>query len=308
MAVLILSKPMPPEPFAAELAARHFGHAVHTSIDAVDPAAVRWLIAWRLPEGLLPTLPNLELLFCCAAGVDKLVSVRDLPPTLPVSRVVDDSQALELAQYVVHAVLDHLRGAPRYRAQQAARQWTRHRALTVGRRALVLGMGGIGRRIALSLGALGFEVTGWTRSAHPVEGIATVHGEAGLRTALPRAEVLVCALPLTAQTAGIVNHATLSALPRGAFFVNIARGAHVVESDLVALLHSGHVGGAALDVQVHEPMPPEDPLWDAPNVTITPHVAGHLQPGAVIGQFIAELERQAAGLPLRHPVSHARGY
>ena len=134
MAVLILSKPMPPEPFAAELAARHFGHPVHTSIDAVDPAAVRWLIAWRLPEGLLPTLPNLELLFCCAAGVDKLVSVRDLPPTLPVSRVVDDSQALELAQYVVHAVLDHLRGAPRYRAQQTARQWTRHRALTVGRR------------------------------------------------------------------------------------------------------------------------------------------------------------------------------
>lgn len=309
MAVLILSKPMPTEPFAQALRDRGFPHPIHTSLDGDwDPASIRWLIAWRLPAGLLQRLPNLELLFNCAAGVDKLLATPDLPPGLPVSRVTDEAQAIELAQYVVHATLDHLRLGPRYRAQQAAREWVRHRAPIVGTEALVLGMGPIGRTIAQSLARLGFRAMGWGRSPRDVPDVETFAGEAGLAAALPRARVLVCALPLTPQTTGIVDAALLARLPQGAFFVNIGRGGQVVESDLIDALRSGRLGGAALDVQAREPMPPDDPLWDAPNLTLTPHVAGQLDQGAVIAQFVEEVARQARGEPLRNRVDPARGY
>ncbi|MCA3177394.1 MAG: NAD(P)-dependent oxidoreductase [Burkholderiaceae bacterium] len=309
MAALILSRPMPPEPFAEALRARGFPHPVHTTIDGDwDPASIRWLVAWRLPAGVLPRLPNLELLFNCAAGVDKLLATPDLPPGLPIARVADDAQAIELAQYVVHAALDHLRIAPRYRAQQAARDWTRHRAPAVGLPALVLGLGPIGMRIARSLATMGFVVSGWSRSPRDVPGIETFAGADGLAAALPRARVLVCALPLTPETTGLVDAALLARLPRGAFFVNIGRGGHVVEPDLIAALASGQLSGATIDVQAREPMPADDPLWDAPNLTLTPHVAGQLDPDTVMAQFAEEIERLGRGEPLRRPVDPVRGY
>jgi len=308
MAVLILSKPIPHEPLVQALAERGFPHPVFTSLDGVDPAAVRWLVAWRLPAGLLPRLPRLELLFCCAAGADKLLATPDLPAALPMSRVTDDAQAIELAQYVVHAALDHLRLAPRYRAQQLARDWSRHRAPAVGVPALVLGLGPIGQTIARSLAALGFRVSGWSRTPRELPGITTFHGADGLAAALPSAQVLACALPLTPQTHGLIDAAVLERLPRGAFVVNIGRGGQIVETDLVAALRSGHLGGAALDVQAREPMPADDPMWDAPNLTLTPHIAGQLDPRAVMSQFVDEVERLARGEPLRNPIDPARGY
>lgn len=308
MSVLILSRPMPAEPFARALAARGFPHPVHVSLDEADPASVRWLIAWRLPAGVLSRLPRLELLFCPAAGVDKLLATADLPPDLPVSRVADPAQAQELAQYVVHAVLDHLRLGPRYRAQQAARDWTRHRSPVVGTTALVMGLGPIGITIARTLAMLGLRVTGWSRTERTLPDLATVHGAQGLAEALPGARVLVCALPLTAETTGLVDATLLARLPPGAFFVNIGRGGHVVEADLVAALRDGRLGGAAIDVQAREPLPPDDPLWTAPNLTLTPHVAGQLEPDAVIAQFVDEVVRLQRGEPLAQRVDPARGY
>jgi len=308
VSVLILSRPMPPEDFARALAARGFAHPIHTSVEAADLDAVRWLIAWRLPAGVLPRLPRLELLFCPAAGVDKLLATPDLPASLTISRVSDDAQAIELAQYVAHAALDHLRLAPRYRAQQATREWSRHRAPAVGVPALVLGLGPIGKAIARMLGVLGFRVSGWSRTPRELPDLPTFSGPDGLARALPAARLLVCALPLTAQTEGLVDAALLGQLPRGAYFVNIGRGGHVVEADLLAALQDGRLGGAAIDVQAREPLPPDDPLWSAPNLTLTPHVAGQLQPDAVVAQFIGEVERIGRGEPARLVVDPVRGY
>jgi phosphoglycerate dehydrogenase-like enzyme len=309
MAVLILSKPMPPESFAQALRERGFAHPIHTTIDGGwDPASIRWVIAWRLPKGVLSRLPNLELLFNCAAGVDKLLATPDLPPGLPIARVADDAQAAALAQHVVHAALDHLRLGPTYRAQQAARDWTRHRAPSVGVPALVLGLGPIGLAIARMLAATGFVASGWSRTARALPDIETFAGSAGLDAALPRARVLACALPLTPATHGLIDASVIGRLPRGAFVVNVGRGGQVVERDLIAALESGHLGGAALDVQEHEPLPPDDPLWTAPNLTLTPHVAGQLDPGAVVAQFLEEVARLERGEPPLHPVDPARGY
>ena len=308
MSVLIMSKPIPHDGFVTALRESGFPHPIHTSLDDVDPLSVRWLIAWRLPAGVLPKLPNLELLYCCAAGADKLLATPDLPASLPVSRVSDDAQAIELAQYVVHAALDHLRLAPLYRTQQAARDWSRHRSQSMGIPALVLGLGPIGIRIAQSLAVMGFKVSGWSRTPRELPGIQTFSGAEGLARALPQAKVLVCALPLTAQTTGLINADLLSKLPRGAIFVNIGRGGQVVEADLIAALESGQLGGASIDVQVNEPMAADDPLWSAPNLTLTPHVGGQLDPGAVIGQFIEAVDLQKQGKPLRQRVDAARGY
>lgn len=308
MAVLIMSKPMPPENFAQALKARQFPYPIHTSLDGVDPASVRWLVAWRLPTGVLPRLTGLQMLFCPAAGVDKLLATPDLPTALPISRVSDEAQALELSQYVVHAALDHLRLAPRYRAQQSARDWTRHRVPTVGIRALVMGMGPIGQRIARSLSALGFKTTGWGRTPRSLPDMPTVAGAEGLARALPETQVLVCALPLTRETMNMVDAQMLAQLPRGAIFINIGRGGQVVEPDLIAALNSGQLGGASLDVQVNEPMAADDPLWSAPNLTITPHVAGQLDPDAVVAQFMDEVERLARGEPLLRRVDPSAGY
>ncbi len=309
MALLVLTKPMPPETYAQALRERGFPHPIHTTLDGGwDPASIRWVIAWRLPAGLLPRLPNLELLFNCAAGADKLLATPDLPPGLPIARVADPAQALELAQYVVHATLDHLRLAPRYRAQQAAREWTRHRAPTVGTTVLVLGLGPIGRQIAASLAALGLRVSGWSRSPREVPGIETCSGPDGLARALPGARVLVCALPLTPQTAGMIDASVFGRLPRGALFVNIGRGGHVVEPDLVDALRSGQLGGATIDVQAREPMPADDPLWDAPNLVMTPHVAGQLSAETVVEQFVDEVARMDRGEPPLRRIDGARGY
>jgi phosphoglycerate dehydrogenase-like enzyme len=308
VSVLILSHPMPAQAYVRELAARGFGHPCHTSLAEADPASVRWLIAWRLGSGVVSRLPNLELIMCCAAGVDRLLAADDLPPDLPIARVVDDVQALGMAQYVVHAVLDHLRLAPLYRSQQARREWLRHSVPTATPAALVLGLGPIGRRVAAALLGLGFDVSGWSRTAHVLPGVRSHVGPTGLMEALAHAQVLVNALPLTAETRGILNRDTLSALPRGAFVVNVARGAHLVEPDLVELLRSGHLGGAALDVQQREPPAGDDPLWEAPNLTLTPHVAGQLTPAAVVEQFLVEVELRAAGLPPMNPVDPRRGY
>lgn len=308
MAALILSRPMPPEDFARALAASGFPHPVHTTLEAADPQTVRWLVAWRLPAGVLPRLPRLELLFCPAAGVDKLLATPDLPPDLPIARVSDDAQAIELAQYVAHAALDHLRIAPRYRAQQAARDWTRHRAPAVGVPALVLGLGPIGLTIARTLAVLGFRVSGWSRTPRSLPDLPTFAGPEGLEQALPSARLLVCALPLTPQTTGLVDAAVLARLPPDAYFVNIGRGGHVVEPDLVAALREGRLAGAAIDVQAREPLPADDPLWAAPNLTLTPHVAGQLQPDAVMAQFVAEIARLERGEALRLRVDPARGY
>jgi glyoxylate/hydroxypyruvate reductase A len=308
MAALLLTKPMPPEHFARALSDAGFDEPVHTSLESVDPDSVRWLVAWQLREGVLPKLPQLELLFCPAAGVDKLLATPDRPADLPISRVSDEAQSLELAQYVVHAALDHLRLAPTYRQQQSARDWTRHRAPSVGVPALVLGLGPIGQTIVRCMNAMGFEASGWSRTPRDLPGIRTYAGDAGLAQALPHTRVLVCALPLTPQTTGLINARMFSALPPGALFVTIGRGGQVVEPDLIAALESGHLSGATLDVQAREPMPADDPLWTAPNLVITPHVAGQLNPNAVMRQFMAEVARLKAGQPLLRRVDPSLGY
>lgn len=264
-------------------------------LDDAALAATEVVLGWRFPPGVAAKLPRLRWVCSIAAGVEKLL-VPDLAPQAQVSRVVDPDQALGIAQFVAAAVLRHARGLAVYDQQQRERRWTRHTMAAARHRVLVLGWGEVGREVGRVLEALGFAVRGWQRSSGP------------LHDALAQADIVVNALALTPATANLLDAAAWAAMPRGGYFVNIARGGHVVEPDLIAAVRSGQLAGAALDVQVTEPMAADDPLWDVPGIAITPHIAAQSSPDTVAAQFLAGLRCLQCGEPLPNPVDRALGY
>jgi phosphoglycerate dehydrogenase-like enzyme len=264
-------------------------------LDAALLARVEVVLAWRWPAGLLAKLPALRWVSSIAAGVEKLL-VPDLPPAVLVSRIVDPDQALGIAQHVALMVLRHARELPRYERQQLAQDWTRHPKAAARHRIAVLGYGEVGRAVAEPLRALGFPVEGWRRDSGP------------LAPLLARSDVVVNALPLTPETSGLLNAQAFAAMPRGSYLINIARGGHVVEPDLMAAIASGQLAGAALDVQATEPLPAGDPLWAAPGILITPHIAAQSSLATVATQFVAALRCFQRGEPLPNAVDRSRGY
>ncbi len=309
MAILVLSSPLPSAPFAAALRAAAPEIAVWTEADDPPPDAVEAILAWRLKPGVLPRYPQLRVLCSTGAGVDKLLSVADLPPGLPVTRVVDPAQAMEMAQHVLACTLQFTRELPRYAAQQARSEWRRHPIRSSGQcRVGILGLGEVGRCIAAAFRAVGYPVAGWSRSRRQVDGVQTYAGAAELPALLGRSDILVCVLPLTGETRGLLGRERLVQLPRGAFLVNVGRGEHVVEADLRALLDEGHLAGAALDVMEREPPPPGNWVWSHPRVAMTPHIASQASFETVAAQCIDALRRARAGLAQPLAVDRGAGY
>jgi D-3-phosphoglycerate dehydrogenase/glyoxylate/hydroxypyruvate reductase A len=308
MAILVLSSPLPAQPFVEALRALAGDTPVWLESDDFDPRRVEAVLAWRLKPGILSRYPGLRVLCSTGAGVDKLM-VDDLPAALPVTRVVDPLQAVQIAQYVVGCTLRFTRELPRYEAQQARAQWLRHpvrspEACRVG----VLGLGSVGQAIVRAFAPLGFEVAGWVRRPRELPGVRVFAGREQLGALLARSDILVNALPLTPDTHALLDRHTLGALPRGALLVNVGRGEHVVEPDLRALLDDGHLAGAALDVFEREPPVPENWVWTHPNVLATPHIAAQAAFETVAEQCLDALRRARAGLLPPHAVDRQAGY
>ncbi len=265
------------------------------SLDDASLAGVEVSLGWRFPPGMAGRLPALRWICSIAAGVDKLL-VPELPAAVQVSRVVDPDQALGIAQYVAAMVLRQVRGLAAYEDLQQRRAWQRAPMAAARQRVAVLGWGEVGRAIGQVMQALGLQVSGWRRSS------------GDLHALLARSDIVVNALPLTPQTAGLLDAAAFAALPRGAYLVNIARGGHVVEADLIAAVQCGQLAGAALDVQAVEPMHPDDPLWQVPGISITPHIAGQSSPDLVVAQFLTSLARVRQGQAPLNPVDRSLGF
>ena len=309
MSILLLTQPQPPALFAEALRPLLPGATIWEDAAHADPERVEAIVAWRLPPGTAGRYPNLRLVCATAAGVEKITDDPGLAPDVAVMRVVDPLVNLGIAQYVLLMALRHVRELPRYEAQQRQHGWIRHRpadpyTMTAG----ILGIGEAGRTVATLLQAAGFNVVGWSRTPRMIPGIATTAGEGGLTDCLSRADILVCTLPLTAATRGLLDRRTLGLLPAGAYVINVARGGHLVETDLLALLDAGHLAGAALDVQETEPLPAGSPLWDHPRLTITPHIAAQASVATVSEQFAHNWLRLCAGEPLVNTIDRQRGY
>ncbi|MBT2326866.1 glyoxylate/hydroxypyruvate reductase A [Variovorax paradoxus] len=282
---------------------------IRTYPDIGNPLDIDCLVTHTLPQGLVQSLPNLKLLYAVGAGVDYLLAEALKRPDIRVARIADEAVSGDVASLAVAATLSWVRQLMPYVEQEKTSTWAPlpHRSsseTTVG----ILGMGRIGGTTATSLHALGFRVCGWSRTGKNLPGVQAFSGQAGLKAMLPRAQVLICTLPLTDETAGIVSADVLASLPQGAYFVNVGRGAHVDEDALLEALNADRLAGAFLDVFKHEPLPPAHPFWVHPRVRVTPHVASRTPPHRVAPQVIANVLRLRAGEPLMNLVDAAAGY
>ena len=274
-----------------------------------DPAAIDYALVWRPEPGFLASLPNLKLILSLGAGVDHLLGDPRLPLHLPILRLVDPHMTDAMSEYVTLQVLRLHRRDLDYRSQQQARVWRElDQQNAAERRVGILGLGELGQDAAKKLKALGFDVAGWSRSEKAVEGVRSYAGAAGLAPLLGRSEIIVCLLPLTAETEGILNKRTLALLPKGAALVNAARGAQLVEEDLLAALASGQISAAVLDVFREEPLPVDHPFWHHPRVVVTPHIAAFTNPATASPIILDNIRRFEEGRPLLNRVDPARGY
>jgi len=276
--------------------------------DVGDPDEIDFAIVWHHEPGTLVQFRKLKAILSLGAGVDHVVRDADLPD-VPVGRIVDERLTAGMSEYAVLHVLWQFREMPLLAAQQAEHRWQYReppdaQSTTVG----ILGLGTIGRDIARKLAVFDFRIAGWSRTAKAVDGIACYHGADGLTPFLNACRFLVCVLPLTPETRGIVNRDTLAALPAGAHVINIGRGPLVVDDDLLAALDSGHIAGATLDVFSQEPLPADHRYWSHPRVVVTPHNAGDSLPEFVVPQILANIRAALDGRPLLNPVDRRRGY
>jgi glyoxylate/hydroxypyruvate reductase len=273
-----------------------------------DATTIEAAAVGAMPPGALKKLPNLRLIISLTAGTDALLSDPDLPD-VPIVRSGDPAGDVMMNETALLHVLRHHRYMPDYLRAQQRCEWIKMPIMPASERKVgVMGLGMIGLAIAKTLAATGFAVAGWVRQPRTEGAIEIFSGRDGFEPFLARSEILVNLLPLTPQTRGIINAATLRNLPAGAAFINLGRGDHVVEADLIAALDSGHLAAATLDVYPVEPLPSDSPLWRHPKITVMPHVARRLVPQDVVPRICTIIKQFRAGIPVAQAVDLKRGY
>lgn len=265
-------------------------------------------IAWAPPQAFIDEQPGLQALFNIGAGVDALLQLR-LPPGLKVVRLDDAGMSVQMAEYVCHAVIRHFREFAAYEADARMAQWSfrkpRSRAdFAVG----VMGLGVLGERVAQALRVFEFPVNGYSRSPKQIDGVRCFAGREQLSDFLRASRVLVNLMPLTPETENLLNRETLSQLQTGGYLINVARGRHLVDEDLIALIDSGHLAGATLDVFRTEPLPSGHPFWRHPHITVTPHSSARTMREQSIAQIARKIQALQRGEPVRGVVDARRGY
>ena len=275
----------------------------HCGAEAADYAVV-----WAPPQQFFDEQAQLRGVFNIGAGVDALLKLK-LPAQATVVRLDDAGMSVQMAEYVCHAVIRHFREFDHYEEDIRAGQWSYRKPrdrtdFPVG----VMGLGVLGQRVARALQQFEFPVNGWSRSAKALDGVRCFAGAAQFHDFLAATKVLVCLLPLTAETSDIMRLQTLSLLQRGGYVINVARGAHLVEQDLLALIDSGHLAGATLDVFRTEPLPPEHPFWHHPKITVTPHTSARTLRDESIAQIAGKIMAMERGGEVVGRVDPVRGY
>lgn len=289
-------------------------HLIVTPATLTDRASIRYGVSWRHAPGAFVDLPNLKALFSLGAGVDHMAH-DPLLPRAPIVRVVDPDLRDRMSEWVVMRALMHLRGVRRLERQQAARVWRDDRDQPAARdvRVGILGLGALGADSARKLSLIGFRTMGWSRTARALDGVECFHGEGGLDAMLARTDILVCLLPLTLETAGVITYDLLRQLrrsgPLGApVLINAGRGRQQIGADILRALDDGTLRGASLDVFETEPLPSESPFWSHPGVVVTPHVAADSDPEAMTAYILAQLANHEAGVPMDTLVDRTLGY
>ena len=262
---------------------------------AAGASAADYAVVWAPPQQFFDEQTRLKGVFNIGAGVDALMTLK-IPLGSPVVRLDDAGMSVQMAEYVCHAVIRHFREFDAYEADVANGKWSYRRPrarsdFPVG----VMGLGVLGQRVAQTLGQFDFPLLGWSRSAKQIDGVQCFSGAEGFNAFLAGTRILVCLLPLTPETENILSQNNLARLLPGAYVINVARGGHVVDDDLIALIDSGHLSGATLDVFRQEPLPSAHPLWKHPKITVTPHTSARTLRAESIAQIAAKIQALHGG-------------
>lgn len=307
MLIVLFAPPGPAEDWLAALQAALPDDTIVAGDVAFDPAAVAVAVGGRLPPERLRSFPNLRLIVSLLAGVDRLLTA-DLPD-VPIVRAGNPAGDAMMSEMALLHVLRHHRELPRLADAQRRAVWDNQRPVRAAdRRVGVLGLGVIGGAAATALARHGFQVIGWSRTAKAIPGVDCRHGADGFAAVLGSSSIVVNLLALTDTTENILDAAAFAAMPTGAAVINLGRGQHVVDEDLLAALESGHLAAATLDVFRTEPLPPDHPYWRHPRVTVTPHVSRALYPEDFAPQVAAQVHRLQTGAPPLQAVDRDRGY
>ena len=261
-------------------------------------APADYAVVWAPPQAFFDEQTRLQGIFNIGAGVDALMLLR-LPPDVPVIRLDDAGMSVQMTEYVCYAVIRHFREFDAYEADVASGKWSyRKPRLREDYPVGVMGLGVLGERVSRALTTFDFPVLGWSRSQKTIDGVQCFSGEAGFNDFLAATRILICLLPLTPETDGILRRGTLARLLPGAYIINVARGGHVVDEDLMALIDSGHLAGATLDVFRTEPLPTAHPFWLHPKITVTPHTSARTLRDESITQIARKIQALYKGAPI----------
>lgn len=277
--------------------------------DVIQKDRVQFAVAWNHPKQVLNSFPNLKAVSSLGAGVDHILQDEALPDQVPVCRVVSPSLVRQMKEYVLNAVLNYQRNTVTYVRQKLQGIWEVYpnkspKEFTIG----VMGLGKLGKPVAEQLAGLGYQIKGWSNSSKEMTSVETYAGRKELDTFLSGTRVLICMLPLTEETEGILDLDVFKKLQRPGYLINVARGEHLVEEDLIYALDKEWLDGATLDVFSEEPLPDRHPFWNRNNIMITPHVSSLTPPEEVAEQIIENYKRALSGMELRNEVDKDKGY
>lgn len=277
--------------------------------DVPDKLAVEFVLVWNSRDIRFSDIPNVKAIFSVRAGVEEVLENFEIPASVPIIRIQDPTLARSMVEYVLMRCLHYHRMMPEFAEQQELFKWKfRPYVPTSNRTVGILGLGQLGQACAHALSTFGFRVLGWSRRGRTIPNVEVYSGVIGLAQVLSESEVLICMLPLTLKTEGILNKECFCTLPRGARLINVGRGKHLNETDLIEALKSGQLSHATLDVLRDEPLGSNHPFWMNPKITITPHIAGQIRADSAAHGIVCAIQRWSEHSDIPFTVDRENGY
>ncbi len=306
MSFLIVSSQRDPKDWVEALKAEAPDLDLEVYPEVKDPSKIEFVLSWKHPHGIYKDYPNLKVIASMGAGIDHIIEDPEIPEHIQITRVIDEQLTKDMSVFVLSLILDHLRNLSFHYCNKEwnPQKYLRPEEVQVG----IMGMGILGVGVAEKLIQNKFNVTGWSRTKKEILGVTTFHGDEQLQDFLEDSRVLVNLLPLTSETKNILNKDLFEKLPQGAYVINVARGPHLVEDDLLETIKKGHLSGAALDVFRKEPLPKDHPFWSNERIRITPHIASVTLPKTVVPQILDNYRRMKEGKKLENVVSREKEY
>ncbi|WP_029037236.1 2-hydroxyacid dehydrogenase [Salinimicrobium xinjiangense] len=306
MSFLIISSQRDPKGWVQALKEKQPDLDLEVYPDVADPSKVEFALSWKHPHGIFKDYPNLKVIASMGAGIDHIIEDPDIPKNIKITRVIDEQLTRDMSVFVLALIMDYIRNLSFHYCSKEWKptKYLRPEEIQVG----IMGMGILGVGVAEKLIRNKFHVTGWSRTKKEILGVTTFHGDNELNNFLSETNVLVCLLPLTSETENILNKQLFEKLPEGAYVINVARGPHLVEEDLLEMIQKGHLSGAALDVFRKEPLPEDHPFWTNDKIRVTPHIASVTNPKTVVPQILDNYRRMQDGKELEKVVDREKEY